>query len=109
MATLDSRLGLLDSLSLAVSFWIATLLILTWAIACAFFVLFLLLLWRIEYRIAYPTVLPGVQRPECLPPHRNKRLSTTGSAGLAGVSRATLSPSGKATRTQSPTSPKAAI
>jgi hypothetical protein len=40
----------------------------TWAIACTVFVLLLLILLRIEYRLAHPTVPPGVQRSECLTP-----------------------------------------
>jgi len=40
----------------------------TRAIACAVVVFFLLLLCRIEYRIAHPTVPPGLQRSECLTP-----------------------------------------
>ena len=40
----------------------------TWAIACFVFILLLLLLLRVKYRIAHPTVPPGVQRSECLTP-----------------------------------------
>lgn len=40
----------------------------TWAIAGAVFLLFLLVLLRIEYQLAHPAVPPGVQRSECLTP-----------------------------------------
>jgi hypothetical protein len=40
----------------------------TWAIACAVFVLLLLVIAGIEYRLAHPTVPPGLQRFECLAP-----------------------------------------
>jgi hypothetical protein len=40
----------------------------TWAIACAIIVSLLLIPLRVEYRLAHPTVPPGVQRSECLTP-----------------------------------------
>jgi len=40
----------------------------TWAIACAVVVLLLLIVARMEYRLAHRTVPPGVQRSECLTP-----------------------------------------
>ena len=40
----------------------------TWAIASVVFVTLLLVLVRIEYRLAHPTVPPGLQRFECLAP-----------------------------------------
>jgi hypothetical protein len=40
----------------------------TWSIACAVFVLLLLIPAAIEYRLAHRTVPPGVQRAECFTP-----------------------------------------
>ncbi|HEV2401862.1 MAG TPA: hypothetical protein VGS27_33320 [Candidatus Sulfotelmatobacter sp.] len=40
----------------------------TWTIACAVFIVLLLIPAAIEYRISHPTVPPGVQRSECLTP-----------------------------------------
>jgi len=40
----------------------------TWAIACAVFIFLLLVTAGIEYRLAHPTVPPGIQRLECLAP-----------------------------------------
>lgn len=40
----------------------------TWTIACAVFIVLLLIPAAIEYRLAHRTVPPGVQRAECLTP-----------------------------------------
>ncbi|HZC24785.1 MAG TPA: hypothetical protein VE866_15700, partial [Candidatus Binatia bacterium] len=39
-----------------------------WAIACLAIILLIAGLVRVEYRIAHPTVPPGIQRSECLTP-----------------------------------------
>jgi len=46
----------------------------TWVIACSVLLLIVAALLRIEYRLAHPTVPPGVQRSECLtpPPQRGE-------------------------------------
>ena len=40
----------------------------TWVIACSVFLLLIAALLAVEYRIAYSTVPPGIQRSECLKP-----------------------------------------
>jgi hypothetical protein len=56
----------------------------TWAAACVVFVLLLSSILWIEYRLAHPTVPPGVQRSECLTPPPQAESGVDSLARLGG-------------------------